>query len=398
MYSCFFLIAVFLLISILWRKLSYGSLDPIVFGTIGIPLSAILIVYLFIMEQVDIDLLVLFIVSLSGFLLGAIIFLPAFSLTSMRKNSQIIINSFPLKTVFAVVFISIFMSVITSSLAILFDGGGEGRFALQKLFKPIFLVQMGLLPVALVMVARDDFNFKQKLILSFFIVFPNFFSSGKSLILLFVYFWGFDFFVNGKKITLKLLLCLLGVAFVGLVISLFVGFGVSSFSDVFSILLVRMAMFGDVYIYAYQMDLLSEVRGVYSSFPSYVLHPLTSIFGVKGYDLPLGSMLNSALLGYEDIHGPNPQLPVLLDLFFHGQLLIVFILSTLFGILSFFARYLICCKFIIKYKYLGVFVISSCLFIPSLGFFDFSLVLTAYVSYFSCYVLLVFFRVLCSDK
>lgn len=77
---------------------------------------------------------------------------------------------------------------------------------------------------------------------------------------------------------------------------------------VFNVVFTRIMHTGDLYYYWSMQD--GDFTG-YSNYLSYLLHPFTSLLGVRGYELPFGAELFYRVTGDDSGFGPNPHLSLL---------------------------------------------------------------------------------------
>jgi hypothetical protein len=111
-----------------------------------------------------------------------------------------------------------------------------------------------------------------------------------------------------------------------------------------------------------------------------VMHPLTSLVGVRGYEKPLGAMLASEVMKDDVLTGPNPQLPVVMDYFFPENYAAIVPLALVTGFLVIGIRPL--GMFIARSsrsRYVRIGGIVAAIFGPIAGFVDTSLVVMAIV-------------------
>lgn len=106
----------------------------------------------------------------------------------------------------------------------------------------------------------------------------------------------------------------------------------------FTRILHRVVASADVYPLAFGTNAYEKLIGEYSSF-RYMLHPFTSIVGVRAYEYPVGSMLTGAA-GYSvSAGGPNPQLPILNLVLWGKNFVAINLAAFLFGILMYTSMY-----------------------------------------------------------
>ena len=96
----------------------------------------------------------------------------------------------------------------------------------------------------------------------------------------------------------------------------------NSFAEATQIFLSRIYSSGDIFYYSFIVGDYRELFGNYNFF-SYLLHPFTSIFGIRGYEWPIGAELFGMLNNQVEIsgYGPNPHIPILSLVLLNGNLL-----------------------------------------------------------------------------
>jgi hypothetical protein len=196
-----------------------------------------------------------------------------------------------------------------------------------------------------------------------------------------VLFWyGLKMYVERRAITLRATVITVTVVLLGVALMGVIAYGVGGSQGLGLLVINRLWMSGDVYIYAYQKDALAAVQSNYPvSFLSYMLHPITSLVGIRGYDKPLGAMLASEVTRSDVLTGPNPQLPVLLDYFFANSIATATLVAFLIGFLVVGIRPLGALLARSRSRYLRVGGIAAAVFCPGTGFLDTSLVLISLV-------------------
>jgi hypothetical protein len=126
-----------------------------------------------------------------------------------------------------------------------------------------------------------------------------------------------------------------------------------------------------------------------------VMHPITSLVGVRGYDKPLGAMLASEYVRDDVLTGPNPQMPVILDYFFPENYVAAVPIALATGFLVIGIRPL--GMFIARRsrsRYVRIGGIVAAIFAPVAGFLDTSLVVMAIVGIIAAAGVLVLMELL----
>lgn len=378
-----FSIVALLLLWTQWRRFAYGVMDPIVWGSVGICFSAALLGALCEAGLIETVVPAIFFLALSAYVAGSLCVGRRLDVrgTEIRSGICSVVdrgNKYDLQTTVA---LAILLSGLLGGLGLIWGAGGDSRAEFARVLRPLVVVQAGCFYLALLCLLSKKFASIERYVLLAMLMLPTFFFSGKSFILPLVYFVGLNVYIRNIRYSLRqilLLLTLVGLSFASVV---FLSYGARSLSDVAAVFLTRMWLSGDVYIYAYQMDGMSWLRGDYDvNFIAYMLHPFTALLGVRAYDIPLGAELSSVLVGEKVFTGPNPQLPFLLDFFFNANFLLIGIFAFVFGAIVFYARASAIRLMHAKSWWVQMLSVTGFVFLPAAGFIDFSLVEMAFIS------------------
>jgi hypothetical protein len=382
------------------RRAIFNLLDPLVLVNVAIPFSAALLTVLCITEVVTWDKLTLFASVLLAYLVGGRMACAFFGRESFRTAIDGALADVRESEVTAVLVITVGVTLLLAVLGLQTGAEGDARLAFGRLFRPILLIQNGLFLFSLVlMLARSMPTARAWMWLLLLIVLSIPFS-GKAVLFPAVYWLGLKLYLNRVRITfrtamLSLLLVTVGVTAMGIL-----AYRTVSAPAALFLFTNRLWMSGDVYILAYQRDSLDALRGNYPvSFLGYIMHPVTSLVGVRGYEKPLGSMLASEVMHDDVLTGPNPQLPVVLDYFFPDNLVASVPLAFLTGLLVIGIRPLgmsIATRVRSRYVRLGGLV--AAVFTPGAGFLDTSLVVIALVGVSAAAAVLVVMELLRSNS
>ena len=246
-------------------------------------------------------------------------------------------------------FISLLLSLLFTAILFLSGGGGDDRIGFYKSFRSLSLVsnacQLIFIPtsIAYCIVNKKNKNKNKNKIFPLLILNLSvlLFSGSKSGLIPIISYastmasviFGKDKAVeNIKKYWLLILMLLLTPI---LATSYAKG---SSINDSINSLLDRIYSSGDLYYYSFVVGDYTDLYKSYNFF-SYLLHPFTSLIGIRGYDFPIGSKLfyfaqlaqspNTEEMGF----GPNPQLPILYLVLLHGNFLLSVISCFFSGLL-----------------------------------------------------------------
>jgi hypothetical protein len=150
----------------------------------------------------------------------------------------------------------------------------------------------------------------------FFLLFMG--SKGLSLVGIFIFLF---FYMQFHEINIKY------KAFIGLIVfcAVFIPTQIM-YGNALEIISNRIMLSGDIYLYSFVIGDYEKLINKYEVF-SYILHPYTSLIGIRGYDFPLGaeivSTANAPVLGL----GPQDHITILALTFFHGCNICIFIFT-----------------------------------------------------------------------
>lgn len=365
-----------LLCFIFLRKTRYNFGDPLVFINVSIPFSAALLAVLCASGLVDFKKLGLFFIVLAAFLVGARTATAFFGREEFRRALNTTVARLSKTELNTILTSATLCTLAVAVFAIQTGGQGDARQAFSRAFRPLVTLQAGLFLFSLLALLSPKLSSKQVVAWFVVLICPSIAFSGKSVFLPVFYWFGLLYFARSRRANVMTVLGLIMGVFLGVGLMGVVAYGVGSTTDAFFLLSDRLWLSGDVYIYAYQLDALSMIRGEYHvSFASYMLHPITSLFGLRGYEKPLGSMLMSAVKGEDVLTGPNPQLPVLLDYFFPNQMMVSIAISYVVGLFTIGTRAVGLRLADSRSKYLSMGGVTAAVFCPATGFVDTSQVL-----------------------
>lgn len=367
--------ACLVLLGVQFRRLAYGLLDPIVVGSIGLPLSGALVASLAVAGLIPFDVICVFSISALGFVIGSFALARAGQATELVNQLQEAVGSQSTRHCLIVVLTAVSITVLLGAFAIKAGAGGDARQEFNRLFRPLVLVQSGLFYLSLVVLLHRGFSRPMHALMLLLLTVPTLPFSGKSFALPLAFHLGLYLYTGRRSLSLTWLLVIAGGSILGYLLVSFLSYGAGDLTASIELLITRLWMSGDVYIYAYQKGGLDNIRPMlHASFVEYVLHPLTSVFGYRAYEVPLGAMLASDAVGYDVFTGPNTQLPVLLNLYFGNNYFAILGLSAFFGWLCYLPRRL-CLIYLLKaggWPRIGL--LTAAVFLPAYGFFDLSLV------------------------
>jgi hypothetical protein len=369
-----------LLCYVFLRRVSYNLLDPLIVTHFFIPFIAALLTVLCGTDLVPWDQFPLFWVTLLAYLTGARVAGAFFGRETFRLLIADTLASLRRSELYAVLFITVTLTLVLGVLAVHYGAQGDERQGFAKLFRPLVVFQNGLFLLALIALLSPKLSLSSVVAWMLLLIVPSVAFSGKSVLVPVLFWFGLRLYLTQRVVTLRAIVGTLGVVLLGVAVMGVFAYKSSSAADLVYLLTNRIWMSGETYIYAYQWDAMASVRSVYHvSFIPYMLHPLTSLVGVRAYDKPLGGMLFAQLMGDDIVGGPNPLLPVLLDFFFPDSLMLPAVAALVIGVLVIGIRSFAIALRTCRSRYLKLGGIAAAVFCPSMGFLDTSLVLISLI-------------------
>jgi hypothetical protein len=378
------------------RRAIFNLLDPLVIVNIAVPFSAALLAVLCATELVSWDKFTLFTAVLLAYLAGGRIAAAFFGRASFREAVSTALADIREREITAVLVITVGVTLIVAVLGLQAGAEGDSRLAFGRLFRPVILVQNGLFLFSLVLLLARSMPVPRAWLWLVLLVVLSIPFSGKGVLVPVIYWFGIKLYLERKRLKAgtavwSLLIIVGGVAIMGAI-----AYKSSNLATAFLLFTNRLWMSGDVYILAYQRDALESIHANYPvSFLAYVMHPITSLVGVRGYEKPLGAMLASEVMREDVLTGPNPQLPVVLDYFFPENFAAILPLALVTGFLvigirpvgMFIARRS-------RSRYVRIGGIVAAIFAPVAGLVDTSLVVMALVGIAAATAVLVLMELL----
>jgi hypothetical protein len=212
--------------------------------------------------------------------------------------------------------------LVTQSLS------GDDRIALAKDYRVMDIIRRGFATV-FTYYSISCFLYKRDRYLLGLVIFNiavGFFSGSKSFVVEYLTAYiTIDTLIKGRsQVSFKKYLPLIAIVLTGTVGTVMFWQNVS-FADAWISIFNRLFACGDIFYYSFIHNNYKNLFGEYD-FWSYIAHPFTSLFGMRGYEHPIGSLLY--VRAGEEIKGfgPNPQLPMTAIILLQGN----FWLSSLF--------------------------------------------------------------------
>lgn len=370
------------------RRTVFNFGDPLLFVDVAIPFSAALLTFLCSSNLVTWDKLGLFTIVGVSFLVGGRIATAFFGRESFRSAIEGSVARLSRTEIYTILIATTVITVVLAAFAIQAGAQGDARQDFNRAFRPVVTLHSGLWLFSLLALLSTKLKKAEVIVWFILLVVPSIAFSGKSVLLPVFFWYGLKFFVEKRRANVVTIAVLTTVLFAGVAVMGLIAYGAENSSDIFLLIVGRLWLSGDVYIYAYQKGALDMVRSDYHvSFLSYMFHPITSLVGIRGYTKPLGSMLASEALQSDVLTGPNPHLPVLLDFFFPHQIVITVLISITVGafVIGIRAWGIYLSKS--RSRYLALGGVTAAIFCPAGGFTDTSLVFIALVGVASVTVL-----------
>jgi hypothetical protein len=378
------------------RRALFNLLDPLLLVNIAVPFSAALLAVLCATELVSWDKFTLFAAVLLAYLVGGRIAAAFFGRGSFRDAVSAVLGDIREREVTAVLIITVGVTLVVAVLGLQAGAEGDSRLAFGRVFRPIILIQSGLFLFSLVLLLTRNVPAPRAWLWIALLIVLSIPFSGKGVLAPVIYWFGIKLFMERKRIKASTALWSLLLVVVSVAVMGAIAYKTSNLASAFLLFTNRLWMSGDVYILAYQKDALESVHANYPvTFLSYVMHPITSLVGVRGYEKPLGAMLASEVMRDDVLTGPNPQLPVVMDYFFPENYVAVLPLALVTGFLVIGIRPL--GMFIARRsrsRYVRIGGIAAAIFGPIAGFVDTSLVVMAIVGILAATGVLVLMEML----
>jgi len=368
---------------LLLRRLICFAADPLVFENLSIPFSAALLAVMCAADLIALDKLTLFCSVLLGYLIGGRTASAFFGRETFREAIVKTVSRFMLSEIYFILIATMAVTAVLTVLAVQAGGLGDGRQAFARSFRPLAILHSGLFRFSLVILLSPRLSTKQVSFWLGTLILMSIPFSGKGVFVPVLYWVGMKYFVLDKRVGIIALGALSAVTLIGVAIMGALAYGTSSSGDAIGLIANRFWLYGDVYVYAYKLDALAMIRGDYKvPFFAYMLHPITSLVGVRAYEKPLGAMLMSQVEQRDVLTGPNPQLPVLLDFFFPNQLALSVTIAFCIGLGVFLLRPAGIAASLARSRYVALGGVTAALFCSASGFVDTSQVLIGLVSMF----------------
>lgn len=384
-----FSLFIFLLFTLQLKKVFKSIINPFLLFLVTFSISFTTALYLFnvgYIEKIE-----FYIIFMFFFLFGAAFFSLVFIVNDDDKLSKF--NSIAKPIDYQVLYIIFFLSAVISIFYIfkLWSqyGSGDERLLLNRELRVLSLLNMLFSFWVVVLsgiIYSKDRDVKVFFILSSTILLAFFSGSKGAAIGLLI--WAIYFYSVFNKLSFSRVFIVIMLVLAVLIIPTWWMYG----SDFINIILYRVSMSGDVYLLSFVAGDYRELIGLFDPL-SYIMHPFTSLVGVRGYEFPFGAELIGTAGNVVTGTGPNPHLPMLAITFWPNCLMCSFLFAMLF-VTIFLVTVVVAFKVynnLIFPLYFRIYIFSSLLLgafniLIDIGMFQFHIVL----SVFSFFIYLFF--------
>jgi hypothetical protein len=355
----------------LMARASYNILDPMIVEGIFLPCSAGFLAIMCATGLITWDKFLIFAIVMSAYLVGARVATRGFRRATFRLRLLSVTSGFTTLETRSLLLLTVFVTAVLAVLGLAIGAAGDARQHFQKIFRPLVLFQHGLFLMCLVLLLSRKFSNSRAAAWIAVLALMSIPFSGKSVFLPVLYWLGLRRFVSDRRIGLRTITVSVVVGTIGFGAMAVVGYRATSPAAVLLLLGYRLWLSGDVYVLAYEQGALDAVRAYYHpTFLRYVLHPITDLVGIRGYEYPLGAMLASQVSGTTVLTGPNPQLPVLLDFFFPHSPVVIALVAFMFGFAVLGIRGLGLKLSNSRSRFVALGGLTAAVFAPAAGFLD----------------------------
>lgn len=257
---------------------------------------------------------------------------PFFVKTKYTKLSNYMnISKFDIQITKIIFYISLIIGLFYILLLWTNYGSGDERFILNKNMRGLMLLNSLFSIWALYMSSVIYSKTKEKTFLYYAIVLIllSSFMGAKSAAILALLVFLF-FYVQCNKINIKYLFLIVIVGISLLFIPVYFMYG-----NPIEKILIRIFWSADIYIWSFKLGDYKQFIDYYDPI-SYILHPYSSLFGIRGYEYNFGAqILESANLKVSGM-GPQDHMPMLGLIFFNDCLLCIIVFTFIFSFLMLF--------------------------------------------------------------
>jgi hypothetical protein len=390
----FIFILTFLIFRHLTERIRISEFDSLGIINITVTFSVVLLFSFFLGEYINLQQLIQILTLIFSFYFGIYLVSMYFKPSLKRGRRKEVLELFAydnLKNINLVMML-VFNSLIGVLFAILllknYSSPGE-RLLVAKSYRAIDIIRIGISSVLPYYAVGLYLLTKKKIYLAviFLLTVIGFFSGSRGFLLQYIVtYFTLDGLINGKRdIKFYIRRSYLFFIFITSAVLVKIFWGATTQEALMDIL-DRILASGDIYYFSFIIGDYTQLFGEYNLI-SYILHPFTSIIGIRGYEFPIGALILSTA-GLEVVGvGPNPHLPIVSLILSNGVYLFSLFFSFLVGCFVCISR-IVAINFIAKRKippywriaFFSVFFDSVSSLYADIGYFEFVLIGTFVVT------------------
>lgn len=323
-------LVLFLFLSFLYRKIN----KAIVFSITTLPLlvlsiSIVSVIYYNRLGHIEIDIYYIILTELFIYFIFIAI-APFFILKKYTNLSNYMnIRKFDLQIAKIIFYISLIIGLIYIGILWGTYNSGADRFILNKKLRYLMLLNTLFSIWALALSSVIYAKTKDKIFLFYviIIIILSIFMGSRSAavggLLLFLFFYLQVNIINNRIFTYIAILALLLLLLPTLIM----------YEDGLNMLINRIFMSADIYLWSFVIGDYRELIDYYEPL-MYLLHPFTSLIGIRGYDFPMGAQILATANLEPTGTGPQDQMAMLGLIFFNDCVPCILLFTLFFGLLS----------------------------------------------------------------
>jgi hypothetical protein len=255
---------------------------------------------------------------------------PLFIKNNYSKLSNYMnINSFDIQIAKIVFYFSLILSLIYIFLLWSSYSSGSDRFILNRTFRELMLLNnlfsVWSLSISSIIYSKTKKN--EFLIYSIIIISLSSFMGSRSAAIVGLLTFLF-FYFQCNKINGKYLFLVIFIAIILLILPTYFMYG----SNTFEMILNRIFLSADIYIWSFVFGDYSDYIDYYDPI-RYILHPFSSLIGIRGYEYGFGAQIVESANLPVDGTGPNDQMPMLGLIFYNDCLLCIIVFTIIFSLI-----------------------------------------------------------------
>lgn len=316
--------ALFLCFIINWqyRKINKAIfLTPLTPQILTFTVSIATVMYLFIENKISEEIfLLLFLQFLLYFF--TLMIVPYMINKYSKMENYINIKPLDIKLASIIFYICLFISFIYIILFWTLYSEGSDRIYFNKDYRTLSLFNtlFSFWSISISSIIYSKYKIRKFLFFNLIIILLLAFMGSRSLSVTGIFIFLF-FYLQLNSINVRYLVYIMIICFLSIIIPTQIMYG-----DALNIILNRVMMSGDIYLFSFVLGDYRELIGFYDPL-KYFLHPFSSLFGIRGYDYPLGAqILSTAGIPVTGV-GPQDHMTILALTFFPDSYLAIFIFT-----------------------------------------------------------------------